>query len=120
MEISIQYNRFYHGIALKQAFEAVDYIYFADWKDTNTGGVLKFDKWVDYHDIDDLKQLFKLMNISYPVDGDKKLSTTKADPTLIMRHIDFVIRTMGQNSIELQFVKDEWELLKRQAGIYYE
>ena len=117
MKISTQYNRFLHGVVLKQAYNQADEIMFSQWQDTDTGGILTFRKGLDYSDLDDLKQIFKLLNIHYPIDGDIKLSTTKADSVTIMRQIDFVIRTMGENSIPLQFVEDEWKLLLAQAGI---
>ena len=117
MEISTQYNRWYHGVLLKQSYDATDTIYFSQWMDTNTGGVLHFDKGVDYHDLNDLKQIFKLMNIDYPIDGENKISTTKVDVTVIQRHIEFVIKTLGENSIELDFIRQEWDLLLTQCGI---
>ena len=117
MTISQQFNKFYHGVVLRQAYDQADEIYFSQWKDTGTGGVLSFRKGVDYSSLDELKQIFKLMNIDYPVDGDMKMSTTIADPVTIQRQIEFVIRTMGENCIELEYIRQEWELLLAQIGV---
>ena len=112
--ISSQFNRKYHAL-LNEAFTKSRSISFRQWLDTSTGGCLKFWREEDYTDMDDLKQLMKLMNIDYAIDGEEKLSTTKVDNLQLMRHIDWIRKILNENGIEFQEDVEEWERLKQQA-----
>lgn len=124
MSISSNFNRFYHGVVLSQVLNAKDFkgrpvrdIQFREWKDTSTGSALTFYKDEDYYDLDDLKEIFKLMNLNYPIDGDSKESTTTISSKDLSYHIDWVLKIMGENGIELAFIREEWERLLMSAGI---
>jgi len=124
MEISNPFNRFYHGVVLNQVLNAKDHhgspitwIQFREWVDTKSGGALRFDKFIDYSDLNDLKQIFKLMNLNYPIDKEDKASTTKISSKDLSDHIGWVLKIMGENGIELDFVHEQWERVLEQAGI---
>jgi len=68
--------------------------------------------------MDDLKQIFKLMNLNYAVDGDKKLSTNKIENKELCRHIEWITKILNENAIEFDHDIEKWERLKQQAGTY--
>jgi len=119
MNISVQFNRFYHSRILTDLFRRCGVLVFRDWIDTNTGRSLEFFKGEDFHDVDDLKQLLKLMNINYSVDEteEKKISTSEIDSKALTQHIEWVLRIAGENGIELPLVTEEWEHLLNDSGI---
>lgn len=116
MTISSHFNRFYHAL-LNEAFEKARQISFRQWKDTNTGGCLIFYKDEDYTDMDELKQIFKLMNINYEIDDDKKLSTSDIDNKALCDHIEWITKILNENGIEFEHDIEEYERLKAIAGI---
>ncbi len=113
--ISSPFNRYYHAL-LNEAFKKARQISFREWKDTSTGGCLIFYRLEDYEDMDDLKQIFKLMNLNYVVDGDKKLSTTKVDNKMLCLHIEWIVKILNENGLELDADVEKWERIKREAG----
>jgi len=115
--ISSSFGRFYHGVVLKQALDAARQIYFREWKDNNTGGCLTFYKYEDYYDLEDLKNIFKLMNLNYPLDADGKTSTTEITSKELSLHIEWVLKIMGENGIELDFIREEWDRILLNANI---
>ncbi len=117
MTISQQFNKFYHSAVLKDAFDKARQISFREWKDTSTGGNLIFYKHEDYDCLDELKQLFKLMNLNYPIEDDGKVSTREITSKELHDHIEFTIRILGENGIELEFIREAWDRLKQNAGI---
>jgi len=124
MKISSQFNRFYFGVVLTQVLNAKDdlkrpirEIQFREWQDTSHGGALTFYKYEDYRDVEDLKEIFKLMNLDYPIMGDSKTSTIEVTSKELSRHIEWVIKIMGENGIELDFIREQWDRLLEQAGI---
>ncbi len=116
MKISANFNSFYHSI-LTEAYNKARSISFRQWKDTNTGTCLIFYKWEEYSTMDELKQIFKLMNIDLPTDGDIKLSTTKQDNKQLCDHILFITRILNENGIQWQHDIEEYERIKIEAGI---
>lgn len=113
--ISSPFNRFYHAL-LNEAYKKARQISFREWKCDQTGGCLIFYRMEDYEDMDDLKQIFKLMNLDYEVDGDKKLSTTKIDNKRLCRHIVWITKILNENGIEFDHDIERWEQIKREAG----
>ena len=67
--------------------------------------------------MDDLKQIFKLMNLNYVVDGDKKLSTTKVDNKMLCSHLEWITKILNENSIEFDHDIKKWNRIKEEAGI---
>ena len=118
MNISNNFNRFLHGVVLKQCFDNSRQVSFRSWKDTTTGGCLIFYRGEDYDTMDELKQLFKLMNLYYPIEEDGKVSTRDITSKELSRHIEFVLKIMGENGILLPFIEEDWDRILQDAGIH--
>ena len=116
MKISSPFNRKYHAL-LNEAFTKARKISFRQWLDTNTGTCLIFWRGEEYSDMDELKQIFKLMNIDYLADGEEKLSTVKVDNFQLTKHIDFIRKILNENGIEFEEDIEEWERILQDAGI---
>lgn len=116
MEISNRFNRYYHGAILKDLFNKSNDILFRSLKDTRTNRAFKIVKHQDYNDVDDLKQLLKILNVNYGVDTlkDKKISTKDISVKELLNHVEWVFELAAQNSIELNVVREEWERLVNQ------
>jgi len=67
--------------------------------------------------MDELKQIFKLMNLYYPIEEDGKVSTCDITSKELSRHIEFVLKIMGENGVLLPFIEEGWQRLLEQAGI---
>ena len=117
MNISQRFNRYLHGVVLDQCFKHSRQVSFREWKDTGTGGCLIFYRDEDYDTMDELKQLFKLMNLDYPIEEDGKVSTRDITSKEMTRHIEFVLKIMAENGTLLPVVEEEWQRLLEQAGI---
>lgn len=115
-KISSPFNRFYHAL-LNEAYNKARDISFRQWKDNRTGGALRFFRGEDYDSMDELKQIFKLMNINYKVDGDKKLSTSDIENKALCDHIEWITKILNENGIQFNHDIEEWERLKQNAGI---
>ena len=113
--ITSSFNRFYHAI-LNEAFVKARQISFREWKNTDTGGCLIFYKDEDYSDMDELKQIFKLMNVEYKVDGEKKLSTAKINSKALCEHIVWVTKILNENGITFKHDDEEWERILFEAN----
>lgn len=113
MEISQQFNKFYHSRILTDLFRKSNEILFRDLMDTRTGGAFKIVKHEDYHDMDDLKQLLKVLNVNYGVDveRDSKISTKDIEVKALLNHIEWVLLIASHNAIELDMVREDWERL---------
>ncbi len=116
MFISSTFNRFYHAI-LNETFTKARQLSFRQWVDTRTGGAFTFYKYEDYSDMDELKQTLKYMNIDYPTDGDKKMSSRKIDNKQLCNHIDWITKILNENGIEFQHDIEAYERAKIMAGI---
>jgi len=117
MKISDRFNRLYHSL-LNEAFTKSRQLVFRQWIDNRTGGFLTFYRGEDYADMDDLKQILKLMNIDYDVDGEEKISTVDVGNKKLCSHIDWITKILNENGIQFDHDILEWERLKKQAGIY--
>lgn len=118
MNISSNFNRFYHKAVLIELFRKCGTLKFELWIDEETGGVFEFIKGEHFSNMDELKQLLKNMNIEYELDGNTKLSTSKIDSKALIQHIEWTIALAGLNGIEFSFIQDEWERLLNQAHNY--
>ena len=126
MNISSNFNRFYHSAVLTELFKKCGTLKFKLWIDEETGGIFEFVKGEHFNDMDELKQLLKNMNLDYavqehnadtPLEYLKKISTSDIDSKALMQHIEFSIALAGDNNITFGFIEDEWIRLLRQAGI---
>ena len=115
MEISTQFNRFYHSAVLTELFRKANTLKFHDWIDTESGTALTFIRGENYSEMDELKQILKNMNLDYSIDEDQKISTAKIDSKSLIQHIEWCIHLAGLNNIEFSFVEDEWNRLMAQT-----
>jgi hypothetical protein len=113
MEISNQFNKFYHSRILTDMFKKSNDILFRRLIDTRTGGAFIIRKYDDYNDMDELKQLLKILNVNYGVNVEKdcKISTTDIEVKELLNHIEWVLLIASQNGIELDMVREEWDRL---------
>ena len=117
MNISTHYNRFYHGVVLKQVLGAP----LIKVEDIKIGGVpfafCPGQMKRQFHGrMDSVKQLLKKLNLDYPRDEDgEPISTIKLDNLQLSQHIEAVIKMCADGGYELPFVADEWERVKEQA-----
>lgn len=118
MTISQEFNGFLHSI-LTEAYEKAREISFRQWKCDQTGGCLIFERDDHYSDMDELKQIFKNMNIDYPIaeNGEEKVSTRDITNKELCRHIVWVTKILNENGIEFFHDLDEYERIKMEAGI---
>ena len=127
MNISNPFNGFYHAI-LTEAYNKARSISFREWKSNEGQGCLIFYRGEDYDCValpsdvpfeldSSLKTIFKSMNLDYPVDQDKKTSTTKVDNKQLCRHIVWITKILNENGITFNHDDEEWERIKLEAGI---
>ena len=96
MQISSNFNRFYHSVL-------------ADFWRKATAARLNI------QNSDDFKEGIKSVNPDYPTENDKPISTTKLSNQQLCQHIEFIVMFAGHYGFELQFVADEWERVKQMA-----
>ena len=127
MNISSNFNRFYHKAVLTELFRKCGVLKFDLWIDEETGGIFEFIKGEDFNEVDDLKQLLKNMNVDYavkeinvgtPLEYIQKVSTSDIDSKALSQHIEWTIALAGLNGIEFGFIQDEWDRLLKQAHNY--
>lgn len=113
MNIKNQFNKFYHSRILTDLFNKSSKLLFRHLLDTRTNGAFIIYKYEDYSDVDELKQLLKVLNLDYQVDEDNdcKISTSNIDSRSLVNHIEWVLKIAAENAIELDLVKEEWEQL---------
>lgn len=114
MNITNAFNSFYHGVVLKDMYEKAYSLKIKGVKDTRTNNTFILQKYDDYDSLDELKQLLKIFNFSYQNNEDEyigKLSTKDIDNKELIKHIEWCIRLMGENGLELDFVTEEWDKL---------
>ena len=113
------FSGFYHAI-LTEAYNKARSISFREWKSDQSDGCLIFYRGEDYEYMTDLKTIFKLLNLDYAVDGDKKLSTTKVDNKQLCRHIVWITKILNENGITFNHDDEEWQRILREAGAVHE
>ena len=113
MIISSRFNRFFHSAVLTDLFNKSVKLQFENLIDTRTNQLFAIEKYEDYQDMDDLKQLLKVLNLDYAVDEekDKKISTKDIENKALIQHIEFCIQVGIWSGIELNFICEEWERL---------
>lgn len=81
--------------------------------DTRTGGAFRIYKYEDYNSLEELKRLLKILNVNYGVDieKDEKISTKDINNKALLKHIEYIFKLAGNNSISLKVVEDEWSYL---------
>ena len=112
MKISSNFNRYYHAF-LNEVFTHTPALVFKDFiEDTPYGQVpFRLVKYEDYHDMNEMKQWLKTMNLDYAVkeDGSGKISTTQIDSAALVQHLEFIYKTVADSGIILPSVELEWK-----------
>lgn len=109
MLLSTHFNRFYHGVILKEIVAIDKPLRFYNRVEVNFSNLR----------LDTSKQLLKLLNLDYPRDsqGDA-ISTRDIEPKELCGHIEFCIAILGENGYTFSFIEEEWaRLLKQSEGI---
>ena len=111
--ISGQFNRFYHSRILTDAFRKTNAFIIYELQDTRTNDYFCIVKDKDYDDMDELKQLFKTLNLNYAVNEaeDKKVSTKDIEVKPLLEHIEWVLKLCAENDVELDMVREDWDRL---------
>jgi len=118
VNISSNYNRFYHKAVLTELYRKCGTLKFRLWIDDEAGGVFEFTKGEHFNDMEDLKQLLKAMNLDYSVNGNDKISTRDIDSKALSQHISWTIALAGENGISFGFIEEEWNRLLNEAHNY--
>jgi len=107
MQISRNFNRFYHSLIRE--------FYFKSPKRLKVEGIGVL--YTRAFTINGFKQILKMINLDYPRDenGDT-LSTRDVSSKALTEHIEFIFKLAGENGIELDVIKQEWELILRRAN----
>lgn len=106
MNYSLNFNKFIFGVVLQ------------DLKDS--GGVLQFDNppfkfKVSQVSKESIRNLLKHLDFNYPRNDDGvPLSYTKLDSKQMTRHIEWIERQCAFSSIELLYIKAEWDRIVNQ------
>ena len=118
MTISTNFNSFLHAI-LAEAYTKAREISFREWIWVETGSCMIFYRGEDYTDMNELKQIFKLMNTQYPMteNGEGKVSTRDITSKELCDHIIFVTKILNENGISFEHDDLAWELILQSAGI---
>ena len=117
MQVSNQFNRFYHKAILVDFYTRCSVVKFPNWVDAETGEMFEFIKGVHFNDMDDLKQILKNLCALYPNEGNAKMSTNKLSNEQLMTFIEWIFRLASYNHIDMKVVTDEWNRLLYEAGI---
>lgn len=114
MKISNHFNRFYHGVILKEMRDLT----VKDEKFLSIATNIKF-RGVNFVfcpariSLETLKQLLKGINLHYPKNAlSEPISTAKISNKDLMQHIEFCIRLLANNGISYKFIEDEWNRIK--------
>ena len=113
--ISSRFNRFYHKCVLTDLFNKSNKLVFTYLKDETTGGAFTIYKYEDYHDMEDLKQLLKVLNLDYRVKDNENVSTCDITSKELSEHIEYCFKLAADNGIDLDVIREEWERMIRGA-----
>lgn len=128
MKISSAFNRYMHAV-LNDFYNQLYSIQIV-FIDNNTGEVKRMIddatgraftiyKNEDFSDMDDLKQLLKLLNINYPRDDNGiPVSTTKIENADLLQHVLTIEEIAGINGIELSHLKAERDRFMKEYEKY--
>lgn len=112
MQITTRFNRFFHGVVLKQMYEKNIKLKYHHGNVTAIfypRGSREVVWSMDY-----FKQILKSLNPGYPMDGCGPISTRKISTADLMAHIEWTISICTDTP---QWVTDQWDDLKLKAGI---
>jgi len=122
MKISTHFQKFFFGVVCPQLKQGAVERFRTTGK--GMGYVNPYNNeriYFDMRNVDDdvIYQFLKFVNPQYPRDetGLTPISMKKVDSKVLTSHIQWIERWAGLNGIEMQYIAEEWEKIKREAGI---
>lgn len=102
MIITSYFNRFYHGVVLKEIIQLKKPLKFYE----------KVEVDFSHLSLDTTKQLLKMLNLDYPRDSfDDVISTKDIESKELCNHIEWCIKTLADNGLVFKFIEEEWQRL---------
>jgi hypothetical protein len=105
MQISQNFNKFYHGVIVKQLKQAPE-LYAED---------LHFRFRPRQVRIKSFYQLLKALDLQFPNDGERKKSLTKVDNKELLAHIEWCFKLATDSHYPLPYIEEEWQRLIESA-----
>ena len=114
MLISTHFNRFFHGVVIKQLKEQSKYPLRYQHPYSGEWFLLDLSKISD----DGVYQFLKLINPDYPkLNGILPASTKVLSTKMMSDHIKWIELLAMENGIELKYISDEWDRLLEENNI---
>ena len=106
MNISSQFNRFYHRAIITEIKRINTPISFYNRFKIRFSGL----------SIKSVKMMLKMLDLNYPRSNGEVISIKDIESKELCEHIEFIFKTLAENSITLKVIEDEWERLLKQGA----
>lgn len=106
MIISSQFNRFYHRAIITEIKRINTPISFYN----------RFKVRFSALSIKSIKTMLKMLDLNYPRSNGEVISIKDIESKELCEHIEFIFKTLAENSITLKVIEDEWERLLKQGA----
>lgn len=106
MIISNQFNRFYHKCIISEIKLIDKPISFYN----------RFKVRFSALSIKSIKTMLKMLDLNYPRSNGEVISIKDIESKELCEHIEFIFKTLAENSITLKVIEDEWERLLKQGA----
>ena len=60
--------------------------------------------------------MLKMLDLNYPRSNGEVISIKDIESKELCEHIEFIFKTLAENSITLKVIEDEWERLLKQGA----
>ena len=105
MIISSQFNRFYHRAIITEIKRINTPISFYNRFKIRFSGL----------SIKSVKMMLKMLDLNYPRNSMQEVISIKdIENKELCEHIEFIFKTLAENSITLKVVEDEWQRLLKE------
>ena len=106
MIISSQFNRFYHRAIITEIKRINTPISFYN----------RFKVRFSALSVKSIKTMLKMLDLNYPRSNGEVISIKDIESKELCEHIEFIFKTLAENSITLKVIEDEWERLLKQGA----
>ena len=106
MIISSQFNRFYHRAIITEIKRINTPISFYNRFKIRFSGL----------SVKSIKTMLKMLDLNYPRSNGEVISIKDIESKELCEHIEFIFKTLAENSITLKVIEDEWERLLKQGA----
>lgn len=106
MIISSRFNRFYHRAIITEIKRINTPISFYNRFKIRFSGL----------SIKSIKTMLKMLDLNYPRSNGEVISIKDIESKELCEHIEFIFKTLAENSITLKVIEDEWERLLKQGA----